>query len=145
MDLRAKKLGLMLSTGPEHPVNLRTTLGLADAALDRGASVYLYLIDDGVRALRQPGSALKPFAYGLALSRGDTPASLLSDVELRLATPTGDWVPRNYDRRVHGPVRLRAAQARGHAWRAGSAAGRTRSASISAFASATAAACCHAA
>jgi predicted peroxiredoxin len=51
MDLRAKKLGLMLSTGPEHPVNLRTTLGLAEAALDRGASVYLYLIDDGVRAL----------------------------------------------------------------------------------------------
>jgi sulfur relay (sulfurtransferase) complex TusBCD TusD component (DsrE family) len=51
MDLRAKKLGLMLSTGPEHPVNLRTALSLADAALDRGASVYLYLIDDGVRAL----------------------------------------------------------------------------------------------
>jgi penicillin-binding protein 1C len=65
--------------------------------------------NDGVRALRQPGSALKPFAYGLALSRGFTPASLLSDVEVHLATPTGDWVPRNYDRRVHGPVRLRAA------------------------------------
>jgi penicillin-binding protein 1C len=65
--------------------------------------------NDGVRALRQPGSALKPFAYGLALSRGHTPASLLSDVEVHLATPTGDWVPRNYDRRVHGPVRLRAA------------------------------------
>jgi penicillin-binding protein 1C len=65
--------------------------------------------NDGVRALRQPGSALKPFAYGLALARGYTPASLLSDVEVRLATPTGDWVPHNYDRRVHGPVRLRAA------------------------------------
>ena len=65
--------------------------------------------NDGVRALRQPGSALKPFAYGLALARGRTPASLLSDVEVHLATPTGDWVPRNYDRRVHGPVRLRAA------------------------------------
>jgi penicillin-binding protein 1C len=65
--------------------------------------------NDGVRAPRQPGSALKPFAYGLALSRGHTPATLLSDVEVHLATPTGDWVPRNYDRRVHGPVRLRAA------------------------------------
>ncbi len=65
--------------------------------------------NDGVRALRQPGSALKPFAYGLALARGYTPATLLSDVEVHLATPTGDWVPRNYDRRVHGPVRLRAA------------------------------------
>ncbi|WP_242392809.1 penicillin-binding protein 1C [Anaeromyxobacter oryzisoli] len=65
--------------------------------------------NDGARALRQPGSALKPFAYGLALARGDTPATLLSDVEVRLATPAGDWVPHNYDRRVHGPVRLRAA------------------------------------
>jgi len=65
--------------------------------------------NDGVRALRQPGSALKPFAYGLALARGFTPATALSDVETHLATPAGDWVPRNYDRRMHGPVRLRAA------------------------------------
>ncbi len=67
--------------------------------------------NDGVRGLRQPGSALKPFAYGLALARGRTPATLLSDLEVHLATPAGDYVPRNYDRRVHGPVRLRAALA----------------------------------
>jgi penicillin-binding protein 1C len=67
--------------------------------------------NDGVRALRQPGSALKPFAYGLALAEGWTPASLLNDVEWHLATPGGDYVPRNYDRHVHGPVRLRAALA----------------------------------
>ena len=67
--------------------------------------------NDGIRALRQPGSALKPFAYGLGLSSGKTPASVLSDVETHMSTPTGDYVPRNYDRRVHGPVRLRAALA----------------------------------
>jgi penicillin-binding protein 1C len=67
--------------------------------------------NDGVRALRQPGSALKPFAYGMALASGYTPASLLSDLEVHLATPGGDYVPRNYDRRLHGPVRLRAALA----------------------------------
>jgi sulfur relay (sulfurtransferase) complex TusBCD TusD component (DsrE family) len=44
----------MLSTGPEHHANLQATVGLAEAALDRGASVYLYLIDDGVRALDEP-------------------------------------------------------------------------------------------
>ena len=54
MDLERKKLGLMLSTGPEH-ANLNTVLGLSEAALARGASVYLYLIDDGVRALDHPG------------------------------------------------------------------------------------------
>jgi penicillin-binding protein 1C len=67
--------------------------------------------NDGTRAHRQPGSALKPFAYGLALASGHTAAEVLSDVETHLATPTGDYAPRNYDRRVHGPVRLRAALA----------------------------------
>lgn len=67
--------------------------------------------NDGVRALRQPGSALKPFAYGLALASGYTPATVLSDLETHLATPSGSYVPKNYDRRVHGPVRLRAALA----------------------------------
>ncbi|MBK9517553.1 MAG: transglycosylase domain-containing protein [Anaeromyxobacter sp.] len=65
--------------------------------------------NDGVRARRQPGSALKPFAYGLGLARGFTPATLLPDVEVAFGTPVGAWMPRNYDRREHGPVRLRAA------------------------------------
>jgi len=51
MDLARKKLGLLLSTGPERSVNLDTAVGLSEAALARGCSVYLYLIDDGVRAL----------------------------------------------------------------------------------------------
>ena len=67
--------------------------------------------NDGVRAPRQPGSALKPFAYGLALSEGYTAATLLSDLETHLSTPSGTYIPRNYDRRIHGPVRLRAALA----------------------------------
>ena len=67
--------------------------------------------NDGVRARRQPGSALKPFAYGLALGSGWTPASVLSDVDLEVETAGGAWLPRNYDRRQHGPVRLRAALA----------------------------------
>jgi penicillin-binding protein 1C len=67
--------------------------------------------NDGVRARRQPGSALKPFAYGLALASGWTPSSVLSDVDLEVGAPGGAWLPRNYDRRQHGPVRLRAALA----------------------------------
>lgn len=83
MDLARKKLGLMLSTGPEHP-NLRTALGLTEAAVARGASVYLYLIDDGVQTLADervkalPGRGVKLFvcAYGcqkrrLPLDGGD--------------------------------------------------------------------------
>lgn len=67
--------------------------------------------NDGIRALRQPGSALKPFAYGLALASGYTPSSVLFDLETRMGGMGVDWLPRNYDRRVHGPVRLRAALA----------------------------------
>jgi len=40
----------MLSTAPDHP-NLETALGLSRAALDAGADVYLYLIDDAVAAV----------------------------------------------------------------------------------------------
>ncbi len=69
--------------------------------------------NDGVRALRQPGSSLKPFLYGLAMDRGAlTTASVLDDTALRIATPGGgDYVPHNYDQRFHGPVRLREALA----------------------------------
>jgi hypothetical protein len=53
MDLARKKFGLLLSTGPDH-ANLETAVGLADAALARGTQLYLYLIDEGVRALDDP-------------------------------------------------------------------------------------------
>lgn len=71
MDVAKKKLGLLLSTGPEHP-NLEAALALSQAALARGAEVYLYLIDEGVRALDDPrvgalpdrGARLFVCAYG---------------------------------------------------------------------------------
>jgi hypothetical protein len=51
MDLSRKKFGMLLSTGPDHTTNLEAAVGLSEAALGRGADLYLYLIDDGVRAL----------------------------------------------------------------------------------------------
>src|SRR5437762_9512486 len=47
MPLRGKKLGLLLSTRPDHP-NFRHGVRLADAALQAGVKVYLYCIDDAV-------------------------------------------------------------------------------------------------
>jgi penicillin-binding protein 1C len=66
---------------------------------------------DMVLSPRQPGSALKPFLYGLAFDRGLTAASVLPDVPRAYATTTGVYQPRNYDRRFHGPVRAREALA----------------------------------
>lgn len=64
---------------------------------------------DMVVSPRQPGSALKPFVYGLAFDRGYTPASVLPDIATVYQTTTGPYAPRNYDRRFHGPVRAREA------------------------------------
>ena len=68
--------------------------------------------NDGVLALRQPGSTLKPFLYELAMERlRFTAATVLPDVALELPAPGGSYAPRNYDGRFHGPVRLREALA----------------------------------
>ncbi|MEO7033501.1 MAG: penicillin-binding protein 1C [Polyangiaceae bacterium] len=68
--------------------------------------------NDGARALRQPGSALKPFVYAAAMTRlGMTAATLLPDLELGLPTSEGLYSPKNYDGRFHGPVLLRDALA----------------------------------
>lgn len=56
---------------------------------------------DGVRAVRSPGSTLKPLLYGLAFDAGlITPKSKLNDVP----TNFGSYEPENYDRRFNGPV-----------------------------------------
>lgn len=51
--MEKKKLGLLLSTPPEHP-NRKTAVSLSRAALNKGHEVYFYLVDDGVRNLDEP-------------------------------------------------------------------------------------------
>jgi penicillin-binding protein 1C len=68
--------------------------------------------NDGVLASRQPGSALKPFLYGLGMEIASlTAATVLPDVDLHFPTAEGDYHPNNYDGRFHGPVRVREALA----------------------------------
>ena len=56
---------------------------------------------DMVRATRSPGSALKPFLYGMALDEGLIHShSLLADVPLAW----GDYRPENFDKHFNGPV-----------------------------------------
>ena len=56
---KTRKLGLLLSTPPDHP-NLPVLLGLARAAREKGDDVYLYLIDEGVAALEDPRISALP-------------------------------------------------------------------------------------
>lgn len=65
---------------------------------------------DGVRARRQAGSTLKPFLYELAIERGYlNAASLLNDAPVALNTPSGTYIPQNYDRDFKGLVSVRTA------------------------------------
>jgi len=66
---------------------------------------------DGVRARRSPGSALKPFVYGIAFERGMSPADVLPDLPRRFTTSHGTWAPTNYSDDHLGPVRARIALA----------------------------------
>jgi len=66
---------------------------------------------NGTLSLRQPGSTLKPFTYGLALERGMTAATILEDTEIHIKTQEGIFRPKNYDQRYHGLIRLRSALA----------------------------------
>jgi len=66
---------------------------------------------NGALALRQPGSALKPFTYALALERGMTAASVIDDAPNAFPTFEGIYEPQNYDRKFHGPIRMRSALA----------------------------------
>ena len=65
---------------------------------------------DGVRAPRQAGSTLKPFLYEMAIERKlITAASLIDDSPVNLVTPSGLYVPQNYERDFKGLVSARTA------------------------------------
>jgi len=67
---------------------------------------------DGVTAPRLPGSTLKPFLYAHALERRLlTAASILEDTPAAIITPSGLYVPQNYDHLFRGRVSLRTALA----------------------------------
>ncbi len=61
---------------------------------------------DMVRAVRSPGSALKPFIYGLGFDDGLIhPLTQVSDVSTRF----GDYAPRNFDRGFTGDLTIEEA------------------------------------
>jgi penicillin-binding protein 1C len=65
---------------------------------------------DAVVALRQAGSTLKPFLYAQAIDEKRlTPATLLDDAPLDLATGGGLYIPQNYDHDFKGWVSMRTA------------------------------------
>ena len=58
------------------------------------------------QALRQPGSAFKPFIYAAALSSGYSPNDMLLDAPVTYVSAPGapPWRPENFDGKFLGPV-----------------------------------------
>jgi penicillin-binding protein 1C len=121
LDLR---LQTALESEVKHTVDVLGDRGVREAAtvvLDNASGEVLAWVGspdfwsdtagqtDMVVSPRQPGSALKPFVYGLAFDRGVTASTVLPDIAREYQTSVGLYRPRNYDHRFHGPVRVREA------------------------------------
>lgn len=75
-----RKLGILLSTPPEHQ-NLKTVISLANVALEQNVDTYLYLVDEGVQNINQAEIAslskagLKLFVCAYGAQRHEIPVS----------------------------------------------------------------------
>ncbi len=78
-------------------------------ALSGGFSFKKSEFNRATQALRQPGSAFKPFVYALALENNYSPSSLILDAPLVLdqGEDLKMWKPENYGKKFYGPSTLR--------------------------------------
>ncbi|MBI4185146.1 MAG: PBP1A family penicillin-binding protein [Proteobacteria bacterium] len=96
-ELRAGE-GAIVAMAPDGAV--RAMVG----GRDYGESQF----NRATQALRQPGSAFKPFVYLAAAERGLTPETRLLDAPITI----DGWRPENFDERYLGEVTAREAMAR---------------------------------
>ena len=78
-------------------------------ALSGGFSFKNSEFNRATQALRQPGSAFKPFVYALALENNYTPTSLVLDAPIVLdqGSDLKMWKPENYGKKFYGLSTLR--------------------------------------
>jgi penicillin-binding protein 1A len=77
-------------------------------AIQGGFSFGVSVFDRATQALRQPGSAFKPFVYAAALDAGFTPATVVLDAPIVVRQEgQDDWRPKNSSEKFYGPSPLR--------------------------------------
>ncbi len=90
-------------------VMLETKTGKIKAMVG-GRSFKESKFNRATQALRQPGSAFKPFVFACAIDNGFTAVSQILDQPIVLKTDdTTEWRPENYTRKFSGPTTLRNA------------------------------------
>jgi penicillin-binding protein 1A len=100
--------------------NERTILQIAFVCIDPhsghvlamvgGRDYSKYKFNNAIQALRQPGSAFKPFTYTAAIDNGYLPSQKFKDQPYTINNPDGTrWTPENFDHSYGDPIPLREA------------------------------------
>ncbi|HSR70822.1 MAG TPA: transglycosylase domain-containing protein, partial [Kiloniellales bacterium] len=78
-------------------------------AMTGGFSYARSEFNRATQAMRQPGSAFKPFVYLAALDAGFTPSTIVLDAPFVIdqGPGQGKWKPANYSRKFYGPAPMR--------------------------------------
>jgi penicillin-binding protein 1A len=76
-------------------------------AMQGGFSYQHSVFNRATQAMRQPGSAYKPFVYAAAMDSGFTPATIIIDAPIEIETPQGLWRPTNASNEFYGPTPIR--------------------------------------
>ncbi|MGY6410585.1 MAG: transglycosylase domain-containing protein [Alkalilacustris sp.] len=76
-------------------------------AMVGGREARIGAFNRATQALRQTGSAFKPFVFAVALEMGFEPSDIVDDSPLTINIPgSGPWSPRNYTNEFNGMVTL---------------------------------------
>ena len=80
-------------------------------AMVGGRDFNLSKFNRATQALRQVGSSFKPYVYTAAIDQGATPDDTILDEPVTFQTPSGPYIPHNYDDKFEGTITLRRALA----------------------------------
>ena len=80
-------------------------------AMVGGRDFNLSKFNRATQALRQVGSSFKPYVYTAAIDQGATPDDTILDAPVTFDTPSGPYIPHNYDEKFEGTISLRRALA----------------------------------
>ncbi len=80
-------------------------------AMVGGRDFSLSKFNRATQALRQVGSSFKPYVYTAVIDQGGSPDETILDAPITFETPSGPYVPHNYDGKFEGLITLRRALA----------------------------------
>ncbi len=93
--------------GAQAAIVVMSADGAVRAMVGGRQTVEAGAFNRATQALRQTGSAFKPFIYAVALDLGYSPEDFVEDTPLTVNIPgSGPWSPSNYDNKFKGMITL---------------------------------------